>query len=77
MTYGVAIVGIAMPRMRKTHDRHSDHENQAEESAKKSGCHEAIEFGLGTIKTACYPPNIPEILAESLGSRYSDSKDCD
>ncbi len=70
MTYGVAIVGISMPWMRKTYDRHSDHENHADESAKKSGCHEAIEFGLGTIESACSPPSIPEILAESLCSRY-------
>ena len=45
MTHGVAIVGISMPRMRKTYDWHSDHENQADENARKSGCHEAIDFG--------------------------------
>jgi hypothetical protein len=77
MNHGVAIVGISMPRMRKTNDRHSDHENQAEESAKKSGCHEAIGFGLKTIETAFSPPSIPKILAELICSRYWDCKFCD
>ena len=74
MPYRVAIVSVSMSRMSQTYDGHGDHENQAQERAKKGSYHEAKKFGLGMIETACSPPSSPTILAEWLHFRYSDSK---